>query len=178
MKEIGKQFEEGVEFEFCDNNNPSLKPHLSNDDFVAVVGRGEFLLLNDHGEFDKSNTVAICLFDPDRNVHPEDTFKGYHDFIQMQFWDVEEPIGRIIPISDEQGKELFDFISKNKDKRFLIHCEAGMSRSAGVAQAVETIKHFESSPYFFRTGFSAISEFGQKTGRYSPNLTVFDSIFK
>jgi hypothetical protein len=175
---IGKQFEDNVEFEFCDNNKPTLKPHINNEDFVGIVGRGEFNLLNEFGEFDKSNTVAICLFDPDREIRPESEFEGFADFIQLQFWDVEEPIGRITPITDFQGTQLRDFIEKNKDFKFLIHCEAGMSRSAGVGQAIECLKHFDGDKFLFRTGFSAISEFAKQTGRYSPNLTVFDKIIK
>jgi len=174
--QIGKQFDDNVEFDFCDNNNPSLKPHINNEDFVGIVGRGEFKLLVEHTDIDRANTVCICIFDPDRSHHDDELLEGFADVLQIRFWDVEEAIGRIKPITAEQGLIIRKFIEKHKDKRFLIHCEAGMSRSAGVGQAVECIKHFDGNVFHFRTGFSAISEFSKKTGRYHPNLTVFDAI--
>jgi len=47
------------------------------------------------------------------------------------------------PISWEQGKELKEFILKNSNKSFLIHCTAGISRSAGVALAIECLIEYE-----------------------------------
>lgn len=43
--------------------------------------------------------------------------------------------------SDEQAVQIVDFVERIKDKvnGFLIHCEAGVSRSAAVAAAIDLI---------------------------------------
>lgn len=37
---------------------------------------------------------------------------------------------------DEQAQEIADFVRKYEDKRIIVHCDAGISRSAGVAAAI------------------------------------------
>ena len=75
-------------------------------------------------------------------------------------------------ITNEQGLIIREFIEKHKDKRFMIHCAAGVSRSAGVGCAVECIVNFEGSAYYYQTGSSDI----KAHSRYSPNYTVFRAI--
>ena len=63
------------------------------------------------------------------------------DILQMQFNDVGE--GHIFCITEAQAERIAQFAVKNygKVERFLVHCEYGRCRSAGVAAAIS--KHFE-----------------------------------
>ncbi len=149
-----------------------LKPYLKNDLFEGIIGKQEFILLSEADVVDKSNTVVIAIHDPDAEFHNPKDVKGFKDVLEMKFWDVEEPIGRITPITSEQGKEIKEFIEKNKESKFLIHCHAGMSRSAGVACAVECIVNEDSNVYYYSTGHSDVKDFS----RYHPNYKVFDVI--
>jgi predicted protein tyrosine phosphatase len=152
----------------------TIKPYLKNDLFEGIVSWEEYLLMYNADVLDKFNTVLISIHDPNRAIHPESKVMGFDDVLQMQFWDVESQIGRYHPLTDEQGTEIREFIEKNKDKRFLIHCAAGVSRSAGVGCAVECIVNFDGDDYGYKTGHSDI----KPHDRYFPNFTVYDAIVK
>jgi predicted protein tyrosine phosphatase len=152
----------------------TLKPYLKNDLFEGIVGKQEYLTLYNADVIEKVGTVLIAIDDPGKADHPDFKVEGFDDVIQIKFHDVEEPIGNYEPLTDEQGKELKEFITKNKDKRFMIHCAAGMSRSAGCACAVECIVNYDSDVYTYKTSSSDVTAFE----RYHPNWTVFDKIVK
>lgn len=153
-----------------------IRDFVQNDMFVGVMGIKEFI------EFQKGisleerkEIVLISITEPDNTQYVSDdptTTIGFHDVLESKFWDVEERIGNYNCLSDEQGTEIQEFILRNKDKRFLIHCKAGMSRSAGVAKAVECLINFDGDKYSYLTSQSALSGYE----RYCPNLTVFDKV--
>jgi predicted protein tyrosine phosphatase len=149
---------------------------IQNDLFEGIMGRSEFEVYQENISIeDRSSIVLISISEPDNDEYLHTVHKiGFHDVIQMKFWDIEETIGKYEPLSDEQGLELFNFIYKNKDKKFLIHCKAGQSRSAACGQAVECIVNFNSNIYDYRISHSNIGDYE----RYSPNTTVFDKIIK
>lgn len=152
-----------------------MKLWLSNNLFHAVYGKMDYLKdYNDNTIPNKENIALISIHDPDRMVHPDIKLEGFADVKQIQFWDIEESFGNYKTISDEQGKELRDFINKNKDRRFIVHCAAGQSRSAGVACAIECIANFNGVDYHYKTGSSDV----KAHERYSPNYTVYDKIIK
>jgi len=152
-----------------------LKPYLKNDLFEGIIGKEEYLLLNNDCLIDK-NSVLIAIHDPDSKPHKKEDIKGFKDVLQIHFWDLEEDVGNYKIITKEQGKIIKDFILKHKDTKFLIHCHAGQSRSAGVAMAVECIVGFKGDKYLYST--SGKSKFNEvkKHSRYSPNYTVYDVI--
>lgn len=87
------------------------------------------------------NTVLISI-NPEE---PEELFRLKLDrnnpnILTVRFADVTKEHnyrGYIIrPISKETTLQILDFIEKNKDKNFIIHCAAGISRSAAVAQFI------------------------------------------
>lgn len=108
----------------------------------AVIGREEIQSepFNNVIEFDNvkefpSDLVFISISDPRKQFIKTDNY--FHDELKLKFWDVEEQIGNYFPINKVQAKEIKDFILKHRDRKFLINCEAGVSRSAGVGCAVE-----------------------------------------
>ena len=93
------------------------------------------------------DTAIISIIDPE---NPENLFKNRHwikGILRLEFDYVEDCEGvdreRYIHMNEDQAKEIVDFAYKhyNDVKRFLIHCEAGASRSAAVAVALS--EHFE-----------------------------------
>jgi predicted protein tyrosine phosphatase len=69
--------------------------------------------------------------------------------------------------SDEQAVQIVDFVERIKDKvnGFLIHCEAGVSRSAAVAAAIELIVNGSSDRIL-------------NDRRYSPNQCVYRKLIQ
>lgn len=142
--------------------------------FAGIIGWDEYLAVYNKGHLEnKEDMVLIAIHNPPDAEHPDSKIQGFHDVIQMKFWDTEEGWhDSYPPISEEQGKEIREFIEKHKDKQFLIHCSAGMSRSAGVGRAVECIVNYDGNIYNYKIGDSDI----MKNPRYTPNKTVFDRI--
>lgn len=66
---------------------------------------------------------------------------GWGRVLSLQFWDLTEPLlkeGKIYPvITQEQAMQIADFIrlwhASDEKVRFIVHCMAGVSRSAAVA---------------------------------------------
>ena len=148
----------------------------------AIISRNEIIeLIN--ANHDMSDLVLISISEP--------VFEGYHDealtdsqvanfkdSLRVKFWDITDPIGHYDIISDETALLLQQFILSHISDRFIIHCRAGQSRSAGVGKAIECIKHFgigETARYNYQTSFS--SEIDAHP-RYFPNLTVFNKLIK
>lgn len=150
---------------------------------LGVISESEYLELYERNEIDKRNVVLISIKDPDNVPHALEKVSGFQDVLQISFWDLETPVGTNYKIiTDEQGKEIQEFIvnclKKNPKSEFLVHCHAGISRSAGVAKAIECIKYFgvgEEAKYNYKTSFSSDID---AHFRYSPNLVVFDKIVK
>ena len=88
-------------------------------------------------EFDKLepdvNAVAIRIIDPEGENHSN--IDGYKDELRIEFWDIDDDIGRLKAITDEQAKIIYDFMIKNINAEALVvHCMAGVSRSNTIAQ--------------------------------------------
>ena len=69
--------------------------------------------------------------------------------LRLEFMDVDRPgdndvYGNPTTISDlmsdRDAKTVVDFVERYKDKRILVHCDAGISRSSAVAAAI--LKHY------------------------------------
>ena len=52
--------------------------------------------------------------------------------LTLQFSDLVSAVLDLNPISDSQTVELYNFIVRNKNKHFIVHCAAGVSRSAAI----------------------------------------------
>jgi len=96
-----------------------------------------------YGRFNHETVAIISITDPD-NEHPKiemhSTLRG---ILQLSFHDLDNnhKLPRKYKImSEEDGKQVAEFVEKNKDVDLLIvQCDAGISRSSGMAAAI--LKH-------------------------------------
>jgi len=143
----------------------------------SIISRDELKTLNKNNFKDiniDSNTVLISITDPGTELLDQKLLNKFKDNLSIQFWDIEEAIGNYKPISLVLAKQIKDFILKHKNNNFVIHCEAGISRSAAVGLAVELLCDFKNDTYLYSKSESEI----KNHPRYYPNLVVFDKIVK
>ncbi len=150
---------------------------VKTDLIKAIIGRSELIKYseNDFKDLEKDeNTVLITIYDPDLEEVSLDIQKKFKDCLSIGFWDVEKDteVGKYKPIEKEKALLIKEFILKHKDDNFIINCEAGMSRSAGVGYAVLCLIKFNGDKYSFSIGENPI----KNHHRYYANLTVFDTI--
>ena len=147
---------------------------ISNDLIYAIIGKDEYLLGYNREWYDKEGVCLIAIHNPGVNEHPSFMVKGFDDVLQVHFWDTEYDSESTPLITKDTATNIKDFINKNKDKRFMLHCSAGISRSAGVGMAVECIINNNGNVYEYLTSNSGVKEHI----RYHPNRAVFDMIVK
>lgn len=72
---------------------------------------------------------------PDVNITIDNNIMA---ILQLAFDDVEEQYGDEKPISELQAKQIVEFVEDYKDSidLIIVHCDAGISRSAGVCAAL------------------------------------------
>jgi len=150
---------------------------VQNELIRAIVGRKEIedLSENDFEDLNKDNeTVLISIIDPGSDHLPNHIKHSFKETLTLDFWDTEESAGTYSTISSEQAKDLKAFILKNKKNSFVIHCEAGISRSAGAGLAIECLCNYDGNKFYHSTGASDIRDHH----RYYPNLVVYDKILE
>lgn len=79
----------------------------------------------------------ISINDPESILSKLEHFT---DRIYLQFHDIDRDVPNyngtgkdLKTITDKQAKEIVDFCEKHKSNSIIVHCEAGISRSAAVA---------------------------------------------
>lgn len=155
---------------------------ISTSTIEAIISRNEIIELID-ANHNMSDLVLISISEPVLEGYNDEALTdsqvaNFKDSLRVKFWDITDPIGHYDIISDETALLLQQFILSHISDRFIIHCRAGQSRSAGVGKAIECIKHFgigETAKYNYQTSFS--SEIDTHP-RYFPNLTVFNKLIK
>jgi len=143
---------------------------------VIVMSRGKAIEYcnNDHWCDD---SVMISLFTPYID-YPNVPFCSYancvKDILFISFCDADgvndrDVYGHTVTeydlFTDEQAKQIIDFVEKNKERKIIVHCDAGISRSSGVAAAI--LRHYTGSD-------DAI--FNNR--RYAPNMFVYYRLLK
>jgi protein tyrosine/serine phosphatase len=101
-------------------------------------------------------------------------FKKNHDnVLNLEFDDVESDVAldgtnQYTAFSEEQAREVVEFIDKNKNKTFLIHCLAGISRSGAVGRFL-----YDYYPWVDREWFDV-----NVKRRIQPNQRVYNELKK
>ena len=88
------------------------------------------------------------------------------DFITLAFDDVTTYCQGYYPITEQQARKIAKFVMRYKDSRveqIVVHCDAGISRSAGVAAAIAKYLNGNDDDFFVR-------------GPYTPNMTCYSKV--
>ena len=77
------------------------------------------------------------------------------DICEVQFFDLDNtyPIKKGL-MEFKDAKKIVGFVSNYKDKIIIVHCDAGQSRSAGVAAALSKYYNNDDSEYFDNPRFT------------------------
>lgn len=122
------------------------------------------------------NAVMISISDPcmDYETAP---FASPHNrvrsILRLSFHDADRPgldvYGRRVDESDlmtqEDAASIRDFLKANTDVDVIVHCDAGISRSSGVAAAILKF-------------FNGTDEQIFKSGRYCPNMWCYRRVLE
>lgn len=117
--------------------------------------------------------ISICCTDTIDDNTEYHYFKTSGNVLNIEFDDLDKDVlYRLGPeaveqyehrcMTDEQAKQMVEFILRNKDKNFYVHCSAGVSRSQAVIKFIhlnlsEDKNQFELNPnnsdYSFANGY-------------------------
>ena len=85
-------------------------------------------------------TAIISITDTDKAdvIFEKNEANGIKAVLRLKFDDVERDYKNEHCITKEDAENIVKFVNKNKNKvdKFIVHCEAGVSRSAGVGAAI------------------------------------------
>ena len=85
-------------------------------------------------------TAIISITDTDKAdvIFEKNEVNGIRAVLRLKFDDVERDYKNEHCITKEDAESIVKFVNKNKNKvdKFIVHCEAGVSRSAGVGAAI------------------------------------------
>jgi predicted protein tyrosine phosphatase len=97
-------------------------------DKVLILSQERFeIILPKIDEFE--NTFFISILDPgDQDLEPRYNYKTW------KFYDIEQDISSYKAISFDQAREIFEFIKSHVDKNLIVHCHAGVARSAAIGE--------------------------------------------
>ncbi len=110
------------------------------------------------------NHAFISILDPDNE---EKLYPETDNFLQVKMWDIDKKVvtfnynkiysggseadkGKVFELtSDTELTKIVEFCEKHKDKDFVIHCSAGISRSGAVAKYLNETYNFTREDMYF-----------------------------
>jgi predicted protein tyrosine phosphatase len=118
-------------------------------------------------QFECEHSWAAISISSRLNEWPHLSDNNRFGLLQLAFMDVSNPTRVSEVISHTQAEQILDFVDEAWDKveTFLIHCEAGLSRSPAVAAAIA----------YTRLGKGWDQHFFDN---YTPNMLVYWAILK
>lgn len=86
-------------------------------------------------------------------------------FITLAFDDITTYHANYYPITEQQARKIAKFVMRYKDsvEQIIVHCDAGLSRSAGVAAAIAKYLNGSDDDFFVRSP-------------YTPNMTCYHKV--
>jgi len=88
--------------------------------------------------------VAISISTP--GDQPASLQEGWEAVLRMQFHDVNQPhadIPNLVLFDDDFAKQVHEFITAHLGKDFMIHCDAGVSRSMAIGVFLRDVCGYE-----------------------------------
>ena len=118
---------------------------FSHNDFDEKMYRLGIDSNNVNKELDKAFISIICTPECQKYYLEENELHWFknntHNVLNLEFDDINDDSiewkgHTFYGITEEQSKQLVEFIEKNKGKNFYIHCKAGKSRSQGICRYI------------------------------------------
>lgn len=85
--------------------------------------------------YGRSHWAVISITQPGEKV---DLRSGWHSVLRLHFHDIDQPEDPYTLFDESHAKQIIDFVSAVNDsgqvEGILVHCQAGISRSAAVAR--------------------------------------------
>jgi predicted protein tyrosine phosphatase len=152
------------------------KPLTEDTMHIAIASR---LIAEKASALIKTPHAIISITDPDSDLPAFALNENRLGILSLQFYDIEDISAEMSLkdaveyltqfgdglFKDDQASQIVDFVELVKDKAegLLVHCEAGVSRSAAVAAAIELMLNSSNERVF-------------NDRRYSPNLYVYSKL--
>ena len=110
-------------------------------------------------------TIIISIIDIGASENTFQPNTQIIDILHLQFYDCE--FGDIGHITKEDGKKIIEFVNKyvNDIEQIVVHCESGISRSAGVCAALMKILNNDDY-YIFNNP------------KFCPNMTCYRTVLE
>lgn len=113
---------------------------------VLVMSRKEAERYSHGPHYEESAVISISTPDEqyDMNIYGS-IYNGIKRILRLSFDDVDNGS---LAMAEGDAASIAEFVEKNKDKTIIVHCDAGISRSAGIAAAI--MKHYngDDTPIF------------------------------
>lgn len=87
----------------------------------------------------RENTAIISISEPGAAALLR---HGWNPILRLEFHDLcdsDKVLKNDTFFTEEMANTLWDFIHENKDRNFVVHCDAGISRSVAVGQIISEL---------------------------------------
>lgn len=83
-------------------------------------------------------TIIISITDPDKDIARFAKNPNIYGVCRVSFDDADKRVDDEILMTHDDAKKIIDFVNRYRQNvdQIVVHCEAGMSRSAGVMAAI------------------------------------------
>lgn len=90
------------------------------------------------------NYIIISITDPNQPVAQLEKSNNCNGILRQKFYDIDVPVKGYKLMDSYQADEIATFVKNHKDfvDIIIVHCEAGISRSAGIAMAINEWIHY------------------------------------
>lgn len=125
---------------------------------IAVMNRRDAVRYSFHPQQEK--TAVISIGTPNEQYHTgvyTSPYNGISSVLRLWFDDVES--GRDC-IQKEDAEKIKRFVEAHKEDSIIVHCDAGVSRSSGIAAALMKYYNGDDAPIF-------------DSPRYCPNMLCY-----
>lgn len=150
-----------------------------------IIGQEEFIslsLLTKKEDLNDFNIISI--FEPTETILPLELYESFNSHLILTFADIRKKIEDTnlslnekeelskLEIQNKDFEILKDYILNNKDKKFIINCQVGVSRSAAIGIILENLLNDNQIDIDLETN-KILSHW-----RYSPNPIILEKYFK